>query len=232
MGFLWGLVASLVHPSGGNAGSTGWAMMGAMPGAFVIATLVGSATLNLKLTTGRWIISWVATGIVSCVGGIIIFFFVALLAGHLRSPISALPFAVVAPLTFIYLTLSAIFGVAFVSLVNIIKLRRKLTRVRWATNCLLRGFAFCVGCILIAVMVTIGWEYWQGESASWPDFRERVGFTLGVWIVVSPALWVPMAAISAGVGILLAPLSVLARRLILRRTRVAEPVSQASQIQP
>ena len=231
LGLLWGLVASLVHPSGGNAGSTGWAMMGAMPGAFVIATIVGSAMLKLELTTGRWTVSWVATGIASCVGGVVIFFLVALLAGHLRAPISALPFSVVAPLTFIYLVLSATFGFAIVSLANVIRLRRKLTPIRWAANCLFRGFAFCVGCILIPLLVTLGWEYWQGESTSWPDFRERVGFTLGVWMVVSPVLWVPMAVISAGVGVLLAPLSVLGRRIILHRTRLGEPAAGASQSQ-
>ncbi len=207
-------------------------MMGAMPGAFVIATLVGSAMLRLELTTERWIVSWVATGIVSCVGGVVIFFLVVLLAMPLRPPFSALPFSVVAPLTFIYLILSATFGFAIVSLANVVRLRRKLTPNRWAANCLFRGFAFCVGCFVIALLVTLGWEYWHGESTSWPDFGWRVAITLGVWSVVSPALWVPMAFMSAGVGVLLAPLSLLGRRLILRHTRVAEPAGGASQAKP
>ena len=74
------------------------------------------------------------------------------------------------------------------------------------------------------------------QTSSWnvsPGFV--IGAVLGVVLiggVRTLAVSVLIGIESGAVALVLAPLSLLVRRLILRRTRVAEPAAGASQTQP
>ncbi len=137
-------------------------IIGAVAGSLLIATLLGSALLNRKSSSIRWLVDWVMTGAASCAGGAAVF-------------------------------------------VLILTVRRILGLLEW--------------------MQTM-------KSYESPAFL--FGAVIGAFIaggVVALVYAVLIAIESAVVALVLAPLSLLVRRLILRRTRVAETVGGASRSQ-
>ena len=171
LGLLWGMVASAFHiyflfevnpPY--NVAIVRWPlillMSMTMVGTCPIATLLGSVLLKRELSSIRWIVHWVMTGVVSCIGGVAIFYLVLALWVVAQGSYPADP----------------------------------VERVGYA------GFTILVG--------MIGWF--------------GLSLVFGIAIAIG----------STVVALVSAPLSLLGRRLILRRTRVAEPAGGASQTPP
>ena len=138
-------------------------IIGAVAGSFLIAILLGSALLNRKSSSIRWLVDWVITGAASCAGGAAVF----VLTLQVRWTVGLLEWL---QTTRSYESPFILFGVALISVLS-------------------GG----VVALVVAVLMGIG---------------------------------------SAMVALLLAPLALLGRRLILRRTRVAETVGDGTQAQP
>ncbi len=133
-------------------------IIGAVAGSFLIAILLGSALLNRKSSSIRWLVDWVITGAASCAGGAAVFVLIL--------------------------------------------------QVRWTVELL---------------------EWMQARMWYEPGFF--VGAVVGT--ALGRGLFALACAVLMGmVVLLLAPLALLGRRLILRRTRVAETVGDGTQAQP
>ena len=180
VGLLWGLVAGSlmtyqyisfrngllrfdVSPDWSRVELIFVPIIGAVAGSVLIAILLGSALLNRKSSSIRWLVDWVITAAASCAGGAAVF--------------------------------------------------ELIVAVRW----------------------TVGLLEWLQTSRSYESPFILFGFALvrvlsgGVAALVFAVL---MSIVSAMVALPLAPLALLGRRLILRRTRVAETVGDGTQAQP
>ncbi len=90
LGLLWGLVAGSlttyqyisfrnglfrfdVSPDWSRVELIFVPIIGAVAGSFLIAILLGSALLNRKSSSIRWLVDWVITGAASCAGGAAVF---------------------------------------------------------------------------------------------------------------------------------------------------------------
>ena len=105
-------------------------------------------------------------------------------------------------------------------------LKRELSSVHWIGNWVVTGITSCVGGVAIFYIVFVSLTPTQG---SYPLSVEDSIFVLAL-ISMGPVIEV--ATGSTVMALLSAPLSLLARRLVVRRTRVAEPAGGDSQPQP
>ena len=164
LGLLWGVVAAWFHthhylsPWDGYDQVIWRIPIGTIACTCLIGTPMASAMLRRELSSIRWVVNWVITGVASCVGGIAIFYLALFFWVSLLLPT---PFALSSPISFAE---SVLFG----TLIGL-------------------GFSLVIG-TLIAIE-------------------------------------------SAVVALLLAPLSLLVRRLILRRRSAVESAGDASQSQ-
>lgn len=164
LGLLWGVVAAWFHthhylsPWDGYDQVSWLVPVGTIACACLIGTPVASAMLRQDLSSIRWVVNWVITGVASCVGGIAIFYPALTLWLSLFQPTH---FALSSPMSFV-------------------------ANVLFATA--------------IALVFSL---------------------VIGIWIAIE----------SAAVALVLAPVSLLARRLILRRSHLAEPAGGGTQAQ-
>ena len=105
-------------------------------------------------------------------------------------------------------------------------LNRELSSIHWIGNWVVTGITSCVGGVVIFYVVLVSSLPTQG---SYPPSVADFVFVLAL-LSIGPLIEV--ATGSAVTALLSAPLSLLARWLVLRRTRVAEPAGGASQSQP
>ena len=111
-----------------------------------------------------------------------------------------------------------------------VTLRRGLSSIRWTVNWIITGVASCTGAIAsLYLALFFWWALQQPAPSSWSGVPDYVWDSiLGLALVsMGPVM---MAAIgSSFVALVSAPLSLLARRLILRRRPIAEPAGGAPQ---
>ncbi len=92
LGLLWGVVAvafhtqSVLSPRDGYDQGSWLVPIGTVACTCLIATLLGSAMLKRELSSIRWVVNWVMTGIASCVGGVVIFYLTFLLLAAWQWP--------------------------------------------------------------------------------------------------------------------------------------------------
>ena len=112
-------------------------------------------------------------------------------------------------------------------------LRRESPWGEWVVNWVITGVVSCAGGVTFFWLAASIWLFsWGPYPASWSGVSDYIlGSMLGVALlsfgpVMAVAIASPVAALVS------APLSLLARRLILHRRPIAEPAGGASQPQP
>ena len=119
-------------------------------------------------------------------------------------------------------------------------LYRNSSSIRWLVDWVITGAASCAGGAAVFRLIfelrrlaKILELFLPTFSYDSPDFLYAVGVIGVLWggmfVLMSAVL---MGIVSAMLALLLAPLALLGRRLILRRTRVAETVGDGTQAQP
>ncbi len=85
LGLIWGVVAvafhtqSILSPRDGCDQCSWLVPIGTVACTCLIATPLSSAMLKLEISSIRWVINWVATGIASCIGGVVVFYLTVVL---------------------------------------------------------------------------------------------------------------------------------------------------------
>ena len=113
-------------------------------------------------------------------------------------------------------------------------LKRELSSISWVVNWVISGVASCAGGVVIFHMTLLFGAALLSFPSALSDpmyFGERVLFAALIGLVFSLMIGVVIAIESGAVALLLAPLALLARRLILRRISPAEPAGGESQTQ-
>ena len=117
-----------------------------------------------------------------------------------------------------------------------VMLNRELSSIRWVVNWMITGVASCVGGVATFYLILILWlsllRPTQFALSSPISFAENLLFGMLVALGFSLVIGKLIAMESAVVALLLAPLSLLARRLIHRRRSVVESAGDSSQSQP
>ena len=115
-------------------------------------------------------------------------------------------------------------------------LKPGLSASSWIGNWVITGVASSVGGVAFFCLDYVLWRLWLGLPPQ--ALSNLLTIIIGLMLTILAGL-VPFIIFgilisieSAAVALLLAPLSLLVRRLILRRGSVAEPAGSASQTQP
>lgn len=116
-------------------------------------------------------------------------------------------------------------------------LKPDLSSISWSVNWVITGVASSAGGVAIFWLVVLVWGFAEtGQIASsLPDdidIVERLVFEASAWLFASLGFGILIGVESAVVAVLLAPLSLLARWLIVRRTRVGEPLAASLKPSP
>ena len=112
-------------------------------------------------------------------------------------------------------------------------LKRELSPIRWIVNWVITGVASVMGGVAIFWLGFALWMSTQELPPAWSNPIYAVGiFLILLWLGASLYFGVVIAIESAVVAILSAPVSLLVRWLILRRTRVTESAGNTSQGHP
>lgn len=107
------------------------------------------------------------------------------------------------------------------------RLKRELTSTHWTLNWVITASASGAAGIAIFWPIIFIWGFlWMALPTG------TLGYALLAMLFLSTGLGILIGIELAVVALVLAPLSLLARRLILRRRPVAEPAGGASQPQP
>ena len=125
------------------------------------------------------------------------------------------------------------------TLLGSVMLKRELSSMRWTVNWVITAFASSAGGVAIfwTMLIVFGVSQEAAEQhpfSSNPNLSvaEAIGVLLLAWVGACLGFGMLIGIESAAAALLLAPLALLARRFVLRRTRVAEPTGGASQTHP
>ena len=115
-------------------------------------------------------------------------------------------------------------------------LSRDVPSTRWVVNWVKLSSASCAGGASIFILLFLlraldGHLQWM-QVSSWDDWLLYSLTYVVIAVMGSLGFGVVIGFVSAVVALVLAPLSLLGRRLILRHTSAAEPAGGASQAQP
>ena len=106
-------------------------------------------------------------------------------------------------------------------------LKRELAARRWIVNWVITALASSAVGVAILWLILLAWLF-----LSTPAAVEELVLALLALLLFPTGFGILIGIETAVVALLLAPLSLLARRLILRRISTAEPAGGASQTQP
>ncbi len=110
-------------------------------------------------------------------------------------------------------------------------LKLGLSSLEWIVRWVVIGAASCVVGVGASSLAYSLWAFFETQMYSRLDPAEYIGSVLFVWMFLSLLPSMLIAVESTLAALLLGPLSLIARRLILRRRPIAESTSGASQTQ-
>ncbi len=118
------------------------------------------------------------------------------------------------------------------------KMKPELSSIRWTLNWVITAFASSAGGVAIFWMMLIVWRISWTAAQQAPIWSNSISIVESLALVLLTFLLFPtgfgilIGIECAAVALVLAPVSLLGRRLILRRVSAAEPTSGASQAHP